>query len=352
MVRRVLEGELGVSAAALEAGVSRQTAHVWVKRAQEEGLVQMSERSRRPNRVPKAAPDSVCELILQIAAEHPYWGPQKLHKLLWPEAAPVCERTVARILARAGRTVRRPEAKASTMRFEREASNELWQIDFKKVGPRRTRKDSLSVLDDARRYCLALSVVPDQTLESVWSVLWDVFGEYGMPAQILSDNGSAFRNNATWRWSSFDLRLMLLGIAPAHGRPYHPQTQGKVERLHGTMEREIQFDAHSDIQEQLETFRTRYNWIRPHQALDLKTPGSLYQPSSTPRPKEMPEPFFPEEAILRKVHDPGIISFKGTKYKLGRAFVGKPIGILEDSNGTLQLVWGTYTLGPLQDLKV
>lgn len=351
MVCRVLEGELSVSAAAREAGVSRQTAHLWVRRAREEGLAEMSERSRRPHRIPRSAPEEIARQVLELGAEHPYWGPQKLHRLLWPEDAPVCERTVARILSRAGRTVARPAAGAATTRFEREDSNELWQVDFKKVGPRKTRRDSLSVLDDAHRFCLALTVVPDQTLASVWAVLWDLFAEYGMPLQILSDNGSAFRNNATWRWSSFDLNLMLLDIRPLHGRPYHPQTQGKVERLHGTMEREIRFDPRGDVQAQLNTFRNRYNWIRPHQSIGLRTPGSLYQPSSRPRPKKMPEPFFPEGAILRKVQDPGTITYKGIYYVLGRAFIGKPVGILQDANGVLQIVWGNQTLGPLQDLK-
>lgn len=350
----VLESGWTVAEAARESGVSRQTAHEWVGRARQEGLAAMAEKSRRPTRIARSSPASVTQEVMAIAEQYPSWGPHILYKLLWPDgAAPVSERTVARILARAGRRVvpaGGPKA-AATIRFERSEANELWQADFKRLGPRRNRQDSMAVIDDAFRYCLALVHVPDQTLESAWSVLWDVFGEYGCPLQFLCDNGSAFRNNATWRWSLFDLRLMLLGIRSAHGRPYHPQTQGKVERFNGTIEREIHFENALCIQKELDAFRDRYNWIRPHQALDMRTPGSLYQPSGRKRPTRMPEPFFPEGAFIRKTNE-GVISFKGHRYKLGRAFTNLPVGLLEDEHGTLNLVWGNFILAPLNDFRV
>ena len=233
----------------------------------------MSERSRRPLRSPGRTPEEVQRLVLGAAAEYPAWGPKTLHALLWPPGeAPVCERTVARILARAGRRCL-PErlVDPAPHRFEREAPNELWQADFKRIGPRKERREALSVLDDATRFCIALAGVEDQTLGTVWETLWEAFGQFGLPEQILTDNGPAFRSNATWRWSSFDLRLMLLGIRPLHGRPYHPQTQGKVERFHGTLEREVRFEGSSE--EELSRFRDRYNWVRPHHALAMRTPG-------------------------------------------------------------------------------
>lgn len=228
LVSRVLESGFSVSAASKEAGVSRQTAHVWLARANESGgILGMSELSRRPKNSPCSSSPEIVSQVLEIARQYPFWGAEKLYALLWPEGnAPICQRTVSRILSRSGRRVQpMPEPASEFTRFEREESNELWQLDFKKVGPRKNGKETVSTLDDAKRYCLALEVVPDQTLSSLWSVLWDVFGEYGLPKATLSDNGPAFRNNATWRWSSFDLRLMLLGIKPLHGRPYHPQTQ-------------------------------------------------------------------------------------------------------------------------------
>ncbi len=345
-----------VSSAASFCGVSRQTASVWVSRARSEGLAQMSERSRRPKSSPSRTDGAVEEAVLRLASLYPAWGPAKLYALLWePGQAPVCERTVARILARSGRRIQSPvKVPADPVRFERAQPNELWQVDFKGLGSRKARRESLTVLDDHSRYLLASREVASQTLHSAWSVLWDVFGEFGLPDALLTDNGSAFRNNGTWRWSSFDLRLMLLEIKPAHGRPYHPQTQGKVERLHETLELELEAlpEAGLSAQPTLDAFRNRYNWKRPHQALGQRTPGAAYRPSSRPRPERMPEPFFPQDAAIRKCREDGEISFKGQIYRIGKAFARLPVGVLEDAYGKPHLCWAGKAVAPLQDFKV
>ncbi len=350
----VLESGWTIASAARELGVSRPTAYEWVARARRDGLVGMCEVSRRPERIARATSADVVARVLEVAAQYPRWGPKTLYPLMWPGgSAPVCERTVARILARANRRVQPPDPHPKVVqRFERPNPNDLWQTDYKRLGHHRARKDSLSVLDDCGRFCIALQVVPDQTLESAWSVLWEAFAEFGLPAQMLSDNGTAFKSNATWRWSTFDLRLMLLGIQPSHGRPYHPQTQGKVERFHGTIEREILFEKQSDIQAELDEFRNLYNWVRPHQALGMKTPGSIYEPSTRKRPSTMPQPFFPEGAILRKCQSHGTFSYNGIYYRMGRAFEGLPIGIRVQDPEPPKLVWGHFILGSLQDFKV
>jgi transposase InsO family protein len=267
-----------VSAVARELGVSRQTAYVWLRRADEDGLEGLAERSRRPACSPQACSSEIEQSILLACSQYPFWGARKLHALLWPAgSAPICARTVGRVLARHGHRASPSSASApETQRFERAVPNELWQADFKKLGPRRNRVETFNVLDDASRFCVLSQVVPNQTLDSLWSVLWQAFEQYGLPLAILTDNGPAFRSNATWRWSSFDLRLLLLGIRPCHGRPYHPQTQGKVERFHGTLQRElgVAFEHEDDLSQ----FRLRYNWVRPHEALQMKTPGTLYVP--------------------------------------------------------------------------
>lgn len=352
LVSLVMEDGLSIAAASRECHVSRQTGHLWVGRAKTDGLLGMKENSRRPKNSPTATSPEIVEKVLSTFDMFPMWGAAILHAFLWPDGnAPICERTVGRILERGSRRVLGPKKqKADFIRFERAESNELWQVDFKKVGHFQERKESLSILDDATRFCIDLRVTPNQTLVSVWDVLWEAFGEFGLPKSVLSDNGPAFRCNATWRWSSFDLQLMLLGIKPIHGRPYHPQTQGKVERLHGTMEREILFERGTQIQATLDQFRDRYNWLRPHQANDKRTPGSVYKPSSTTRPDKMPEPFFAEGTIVRKCNDTGIFQYQGRLYKAGRAFEHKHIGIVRNENDVLTLVWGGFNLAPLNDL--
>lgn len=352
LVSLVLDSGLSVSAAAREMGVSRQTAHVWLGRARVDGIAEMTERSRRPHACPARTDEVVVARVLELAREYPDWGAPMLHRLL-PADVRLSERTVGRILRRAGRTVRRlSEPNPAPARFERAAPNELWQMDFKKLGGRRSPRETANVVDDCTRFCVASAHVPDQTFASVWSVLWHAFGSYGMPDSVLTDNGSAFRNNATWRWSTFDLQLMLLGIRPIHGRPYHPQTQGKVERFHGTLEHEVGRTLGNDesLQPVLDAFRDRYNWVRPHRALGMLAPGARYTPSERRRPDRMPEPFFPDGAVRRRCDEQGIFTHKGQRYKMGRAFSKHPVGILHDDN--VQVVWGEFALANLEDFRV
>ncbi|MBS1725161.1 MAG: IS481 family transposase [Armatimonadetes bacterium] len=354
MVLQVLDGSLSVSSAAREFGVSRPTVRHWVNRAKLGGLESMGEFSRRPRSIPRQADPAVVEQVLSLASEYEDWGARKIWALMGKESAPVCERTVDRILARHGRRIlpaKKPQAPA--VRFERENPNDLLQVDFKKMGPRQNRFLVLSVIDDCSRFMLGLEQVPDETLHSCWSVMWRVFGEYGLPSSVLCDNGSCFRNNATWRWSSFDLRLMLLDVRPIHGRPYHPQTQGKVERFHRTLEWELgrKLGKHDELAPLMEAFRTRYNWVRPHESVDLEIPGSLYKPSARQRPDKMPEPFFPKGSVIRRVGMDGYLWLKGIRHNLGRALAGLPVGLLYDESQSPNVVWGNFVLGRLSEFQ-
>src|SRR5205085_7174456 len=158
-----------------------------------------------------------------------------------PRADLPSARTCAAILARHGR-VAGPAAAAEppVQRFERDAPNQLWQVDHKgPVEVERRAVAPLTVIDDHSRYCLAFRPLDDKTMATAFAVLWDVFGDAGLPEAILSDNAFNTTGVAAPGLSWFDSRLLRLGIRPAHGRPYHPQTQGKCERLNGTGAREF-----------------------------------------------------------------------------------------------------------------
>src|SRR5262249_48341902 len=143
-------------------------------------------------------------------------------------------RTAAAILSRHGRVTRaRPEPPA-TQRFERPEPNQLWQLDFKGyLWVARRKVFPLTVLDDHSRYLLAARPCADQTMATAWEVLWGVFGEAGLPDALLCDNAFGTHNPGVPTLSWFEARLLRCGVRPIHGRPYHPQTQGKVERFHG-----------------------------------------------------------------------------------------------------------------------
>lgn len=332
LVRRVKEEGWTLAAASREAGVCWTTGRKWLDRWEAgDGL---AERSRRPHSSPARIAHEMEERILQIRRERPTWGGRKIAAFMGPEAPSA--RTVDRVIARAGLAAPSPRRKAG--RFERETPNELWQMDF--LGTPRGESPVLGCIDDASRFCILLAVAKGASLDAFWPLLWEAFGQFGMPEAILTDNGAAFKNIARARISSFDLRLLRLGIRSLHGRPRHPQTQGKIERLFGTLRRE---KAEGRLQE----FRQDYNHIRPHQALGQKPPAQTYEPSPRQRPEQMPSPLdFPPGAKERRTSPHGDFTFNGIPHRLGRALASTTIAVKDD------LIYsGQACLGPLEHWK-
>jgi transposase InsO family protein len=334
--------------AAREFGVSRKTAHKWLAAFDAAGpapaAAALADRSRRPRRSPGRTPDAVERDVLAVRDRY-NWGPRKIRAFLLQQAGrdglppPTglpSVRTVGAILARHGR-VAAPAAEpaAPLQRFERAAPNELWQIDHK--GPLEVERRSvtpLTVLDDHSRYCLAFRTLTDKTMAGAFAVLWDVFADAGLPGAVLSDNAFNTTGPQAPGLSWFDARLIRLGIRPCHGRPYHPQTQGKCERLHGTAVRElIDFNARRDRLEHYDAdaqrWRGVYNTLRPHEALGDQPPVTRWRPSPRRRPDALPEPCYDPGQHVRRIGSCGEISFKGYRILVGRGLAGDPVRVEE-----------------------
>ena len=354
LVHAVRHLGLPVAAAAGQFGVSRRVAYKWLARHDADPGAALVDRPRRPHASPARTADDVERRVL-LVRDRFNWGPRKIHFFLLRRGSPPgpvpAVRTVADILRRHGRVPAKdaPAPPAAT-RFERSAPNALWQVDFKgpvEVGRRRLMP--LSVIDDHSRYCLAYRPCADVTMDSAWAVLWDVFGDAGLPEQILADN--AFNTMGTARpagISAFDARLVRLGIRPSHGRPYHPQTQGKVERLNGSSVRElIDFNARRDSPEHFEAdcraWRGVYNTLRPHEALGDRPPVERWRPSPRPRPRELPELVYGTGAVLRTVSCAGVISFNGRSILCGRGIAGQRVEVKEHGHELL-VCYATRTI--------
>jgi transposase InsO family protein len=245
------------------------------------------------------------------------------------------ERTCAQILARHGRIAPREPAAAPVQFFAKERPNQMWQCDFK--GPveiARRKVHPFAVVDDHSRFLLALRPCLDLTMATAFAVLWDTFGEFGLPESLLCDNafGSVHQVPKTISW--FESRLVRLGVNPLHGRPYHPQTQGKVERFNRTLEDEVwpsvRRDAVEAFDHDLQRWRAQvYNLVRPHQALGDEPPLARYRPSPQPRPARLPEVAYPPGAVLRTVAGGGDISWKGCRIQIGAGIAGERVRVEE-----------------------
>lgn len=336
MVLRIREGQLSVSEAAREYDVSRNTVRLWLRRSEGCRLEDLAEVSRRPHRIWRITSFEVETAILEMKAARPTWGAKKILAKLWPEEAPLSVRTADRILSRHGLAGQAYKTQP-LQRFERSQPNELWQMDFKALGTPSLGYSPFTTLDDMSRFCLGAQPLSNHRVESIFEALWNLFGEYGLPERILSDNESCFADISRRGPSSLECKLWLLGIATSHGRPYHPQTQGKLERFHRTMEDELgqrirQPDA-ARAAEVYKRFLHDYNFERPHESLGMKVPAQVYRPSARKRPPEMPKHEMLDGAIARKVDASGKFSFKGQPYNPGMALIGHYVQICEEANG-------------------
>lgn len=333
--RLVLDVASGMplSAACRQAGVTRRTGRKWVNRAREQGIEGLCELSRAPHRVPRRTAPEIEEALVALKAQEDAWGAKKLVTLLrGSQGIELPLRTADRILQRHG-LVRTRIPAGEVQRFEREPCGALLQMDFKGL-PKSAPYSLLTVLDDCTRFCLHFAPLPDKTGASVSAALWEVFGEHGLPDEILSDNGDCWGSPHAKGPTRLEAWLMRLGIHPIHGRPSHPQTQGKVERFHQTAKLEAPGGlVHPTVQAArlaCQEFVAKYNWIRPHEALGQEVPGSRYEPWRRTRPSKPPPHEIPQGALTRKVQDEGIISFRGSQYNISKGLLGESVVLIEE----------------------
>jgi transposase InsO family protein len=321
-------------------GVSRKTAYKWLARHAADPDAPPADRSRRPHASPSRTATALADAVLAVRDQFG-WGPRKIVAYLRNHDRPAPPvRTAAAILRRNGR-VRAPTPQpAAAQRFERGTPNELWQLDFKGfVWVGRQKVYPLTVLDDHSRYLLAADPCTDQTMATAWAGLWRVFGEVGLPDAVLCDNAFGTHNPGVPSVSWFEAQLLRLGVRPIHGRAYHPQTQGKVERFHGTLVREvwptIRRDTLAHFAADLARWRVGvYNAVRPHEALGDRPPVTRWQPSRRPRPAVLPAVEYPAGAVLRKVAGTGDITWHCARILVGRGLTGEWVRV-EEADGDL-----------------
>ena len=316
-------------------GVGHTAAYKWLGRYEREGSAGLVDRSRRPLRSPDRTLLEIEERVLALRSEHPCWGGRKLRRLLeWDGMEPVpSASTITEILRRHGKLdgPGAGEARAFT-RFEHPEPNDLWQMDFKghfAIGTGRCHP--LTLLDDHSRYALELGACADERTATVRDRLQRLFRRNGLPHRILADNGSPWGTGGPERHTKLTVWLLDLGVGIIHGRPHHPQTQGKEERFHRTLKAELlsarSFARLDEAQAAFDAWRDLYNHRRPHEAIGMETPASRYRPSPRPMPAAIPPPEYESEAHVRKVDEKGRIAFKASKIRFSRAFVGRAVAL-------------------------
>lgn len=337
-------------------GISAKTGYKWIARFRELGDAGLMDQSRRPKSSPRRSNAPLEHAVLGHRKEHPAWGGRKIRAVLIREGtvAPAAS-TITQILRRHGEPIGQfGGGEAAFTRFEREHPNELWQMDFKgwvRLADGR-QLFPLTILDDHSRMAMALKACPDQQTDTVWQALVPVFRFYGLPFQMITDNGPPWGNGPGSPYTPLGVMLIDQGIRLSHSRPYHPQTLGKDERFHRSLKAEVLsrpcFASFQEATQAFDAWRHIYNHKRPHEALDMAVPAERY--SCSPRQyQDAIKPFeYAPADELRAVHEGGHISFKGHRISVPKAFAGRKLALRPTENDRVyDVVYRHQRLGNL-----
>lgn len=316
-------------------GISAKTGYKWLQRAKEDPDEPLIDRSRRPHTSPTRTPAAIEAKVVEARRQFPTWGGRKLHQYLTQQGMESVPHpsTITAILHRHGRIdpeqVATPEA---PNRFEHPEPNALWQLDFMGHVPMVTgRLHPLVLIDDHSRFALGVWACDNEQRQTVQQALTTTFQYYGLPAALLTDNGSPWGSSGAGGITGLEAWLTQLGIQLLHGQPYHPQTQGKVERLHRTLATDVtntqRFVDLAAAQRAFDRWRGIYNRLRPHDALAGAPPASRYSPSRIPFPKALPPIEYDADDAVRTVQSHGMISFRGQMFPVGTGLQGLPVAV-------------------------
>jgi len=359
-VHRLEEGER-MSDLCREFEISRKTGYKVLKRYKEEGLEGLINRSRRPNRSPNRTPRDLVDLIVDLRRQRPTWGPKKLRWKLeqcLPGVKLPAQSTIAVVLKREGLVKGRKRRHKATPTpgplTDAKAPNQVWAMDFKgefRLGNGRYCYP-LTVTDQFSRYLLWCEAQESTRGEPVIRSFGSLFEAYGLPETIRSDNGSPFASTGRCGLSALGIWLMRLGIKLERIKPAHPEQNGRHERMHRTLKAETTRPARKTFlaqQERFDDFREDFNTQRPHEALGMKPPATIYTKSETPYTPYLAPLLYPLHDTACKVRQNGCVFFGPLKSSIyiGTAFRGEQIGFRELDEGCWLVQFMDLELGYL-----
>lgn len=334
--------------------ISRETGYVWLRRYRYSGLAGLAELDRAAKQHPNQTDETTERAVLDLREAHMRWGPRKLKRILerdqpgrvWPATS-----TIGEIVKRAGLVVprkkrRRTEPYTQPLAHASEA-NRVWCADFKgwfKAGDG-ARVDPLTITDACSRYLLRAQAVEKTDTERVRAIFEAAFREHGMPESIRTDNGAPFASSAVGGLSRLAVWWTRLGIEHERIQAGHPEQNGRHERMHRTLKQDLRPAADwRGQQRELDRFRHDFNQVRPHEALEMNTPASVYEPSLRPYPASLPEVAYPDWMEVRMVKAHGHFRWKKKDIFLTEVLWGEPVGLMPIGNDLFNIYFADRLL--------
>jgi putative transposase len=337
-------------------GISRKTAHKWINQYKQHGQEGYQELSRRPQTCPWRIDQAIVEELVKLRKAHPRWGPRKLLDLMErrdPERRLPSVSTAARVLAREGlikarRRYRR--AHPGSPKSVPQGPNDIWAADYK--GQFRLKNGDycfpLTVSDLSSRFLLGVDAHPAISLEKSFEHFRHIFRTCGLPNRIRTDNGTPFASNALARLSQLSVWFIKLGIYPELIEPGEPQQNGVHERMHRTLKQEATIPPASSLrgqQQKFDCFREEFNQVRPHEAIAMKRPGEIYEPSKRSMPRRIETYDYPSHYIVRRVSRSGTIRVFGKQFFVSNTLHEDFVGLEEVDDGVYDLFFCFYQIG-------
>ena len=361
--RRLAAGD-SMSSLCAEFGVSRKTACKFRKRLRERGDAGLEDEARGARSRPNRTPAEIEEIIVREKKRRLSWGSKKLVGYLRRKHDGIefpARSTIVDILKRNGLVAPRRRRKL-TPTYPEELStslapNDVWCVDFK--GQFRLGNGQycypLTITDHYSRFVIACVALEGTTADCVFRVFDKVFQEYGLPKAIRSDNGTPFASRGLGGLSQLSAWWISLGVLPERIAPGHPEQNGRHERMHRTLKEETTRPAAGTLlaqQRSFDRFVERFNYERPHEALQMKTPSEIYERSAKVYPCDLASVVYPLHDRVYRVAANGVIWPNCATRRgifLTRAIAGHNVGLRELSDGRWVITFATIDLGYIED---
>ena len=339
-------------------GISRPTAYKLINRFENQGYEGLREQSRAPSKHPNATGENIVKSIIKLKEKHKFWGAKKIRVLLFkehPKEMIPSVVTVHNILKKNGLVC--PQKRLRRVKpvfpiFDPKSCNEVWSADYKGkfLMGNKIYCHPLTIADSKSRFLFTAKGHYKENLKSAKAEFTKVFRKYGIPKQIHTDNGSPFGSvRAIQRYTQLSYWFIELGITPVFSDPAHPEQNGRHERMHRDLKAACAKPSAYDLkaqQRRLNRFVKEYNHIRPHEALNMKTPAQAHNFSTRPFPERITHFDYDYNHKVIKVTQNGAIRWKSYYWVyLTIALKGKFVGVEELGNGIWKVFYRNVFLG-------
>lgn len=339
-------------------GISRPTAYKLINRYENLGVEGLNKKSKAPINHPNRTKETVEKKILSLKKKHSKWGAKKFHQLLLndftaQEIPSVV--TIHNILSRNGLVC--PQKRFRRVKpiypiFDPQECNEVWSADYKGKFLMGNKKycHPLTIADSRSRFIFSAKAQYREDFKSAKAEFARVFRKYGLPKQMHTDNGSPFGSvSAIQRFTRLSYWFIDLGILPVFSDPAHPEQNGRHERMHRDLKAACAAPSAYDLKSQqrkLNSFVKEYNQVRPHEALDMKTPDEVHKRSHRTFPERIRKYDYPPHMKVMNVTMNGSIRWKSYFWVyMSRGLVGKQVAAEEVGNSVWKVFYRSVFLG-------